>query len=60
VVRLLNEKLQAVIDDPKAKQRLLDLGAEPLGGTAPVFAERVRAEYRYWGQFVRESGFKLE
>jgi len=60
VVRLLNEKLQAVIDDPKAKQRLLDLGAEPLGGTAPVFAERVRADYRLWGQVVRESGIKLE
>lgn len=60
VVRLLNEKLQAVIDDPKAKQRLLELGAEPLGGTAPIFAERVRADYRLWGQVVRESGIKLE
>jgi tripartite-type tricarboxylate transporter receptor subunit TctC len=60
VVRLLNAKLQNVMDDPSTKQRLLELGAEPLGGPAPVFAERVRADYRHWGQVVRESGIKLE
>jgi tripartite-type tricarboxylate transporter receptor subunit TctC len=60
IVRLLNEKLQGVIDDPKARQRLLELGAEPLGGPASAFAERVRADYRLWGQVVRDSGIKLE
>src|SRR5712675_2486549 len=60
IVRLLNEKLQAVIEDPKARQRLLEVGAEPLGGPAPAFAERVRADYRMWGQVIRESGIKLE
>jgi tripartite-type tricarboxylate transporter receptor subunit TctC len=59
-VRLLNEKLQAAIEEPKAKQRLLEVGAEPLGGSASAFAERVRADYRYWGQVVRESGIKME
>ena len=59
-MRLLNEMFQAVIEDPKAKQRLLELGAEPLGGPAQAFAERVRADYRLWGQVVRESGIKLE
>lgn len=60
IVRALNEKLQAVIEDPKTKQRLLEIGAEPIGGLAPAFAERVRADYRFWGQVVRESGIKLE
>jgi tripartite-type tricarboxylate transporter receptor subunit TctC len=60
IVRLLNGKLQAVIEEPKAMQRLLEIGAEPIGGPAPVFAERVRADYRHWGQVVRESGIKLE
>jgi tripartite-type tricarboxylate transporter receptor subunit TctC len=60
LVRLLNAKLQAVIEDPKARERLLEIGAEPLGGPAPAFAERVRADYRLWGQVVRESGIKLE
>jgi len=60
IVRLLNEKLQAAIEEPKAKQRLLEVGAEPLGGTAQAFAERVRSDYRIWGQFIKESGIKLE
>ena len=60
IVRMLNEKLQAVIDDPKARQRLLEVGAEPLGGPAPAFTERVRADYRLWGQVVRDSGIKME
>ncbi len=50
IVRLLNEKFQAA----------LEVGAEPLGGPQPAFAERVRADYRMWGQVIRESGIKLE
>lgn len=60
IVRLLNERLQAVIDDPLAKQRLLEIGAEPVGGSVAAFAERVRADYRLWGQVVKESGARLE
>ena len=60
IVRTLNAKLQNVIDDPSSKQRLLEIGAEPLGGPAGAFAERVRADYRFWGQVVRESGIKME
>jgi tripartite-type tricarboxylate transporter receptor subunit TctC len=60
IVRLLNAKLQAVIEEPKARERLLEVGAEPLGGPAPAFAERVRADYRMWGRVIKESGIKLE
>lgn len=60
IVRFLNGKLQTVIDDPKTKQRLLEIGAEPVGGPPQSFAERFRADYRYWGQVIKESGIKLE
>jgi tripartite-type tricarboxylate transporter receptor subunit TctC len=60
VVRLLNERLQAVIDDPKTRQRLLEIGAEPVGGPVESFSERFRSDFRMWGQVIRESGIKLE
>jgi tripartite-type tricarboxylate transporter receptor subunit TctC len=60
IIRLLNERLQAVIEEPKARQRLLDIGAEPGGGAAETAAERFRADYRMWGQLIREAGIKLE
>ena len=60
VVRLLNQRLQAALDDPKLRQRLLDLGAEPGGGSPEVNAERLRADHRLWGQVIRDAGIKLE
>ena len=60
IVRLLNAKLQAVIDEPKARKVLLDAGIEPLGGSAHAFAELVRSDYRAWEQVVKASGVRLE
>jgi tripartite-type tricarboxylate transporter receptor subunit TctC len=60
IVRLLNEKLQAVIDDPKTRQRLLEIGSEPVGGSVTSFAERIRYDYGMYGQMIRESGIKLD
>ncbi|MDB5913350.1 MAG: hypothetical protein JWP22_2025 [Ramlibacter sp.] len=60
VMRTLNEKLQAVFDDPAVKQKLADIGAEPVGGSIPSFGERVRADYRMYGQLIKDSGVKLE
>jgi tripartite-type tricarboxylate transporter receptor subunit TctC len=60
IVRLLNARLQAVLDDPKTRKNLLDSGIEPIGGSAGDFAELVRADYKAWGQVVRASGVKLE
>ena len=60
IIRLLNERLQVVIEEPKARQRLLEIGAEPGGGAAETAAERFRADYRMWGQLIREAGIKLE
>src|SRR5437868_1247885 len=60
IVRLLNQQLQAVLEDPKMRQRLHDAGAEPGGGSPESFAERYRADHRMWGQFIREIGLKTE
>jgi tripartite-type tricarboxylate transporter receptor subunit TctC len=60
IVRLLNSKMQTVIDDPGVKQRMLDSGLEPIGGSAESFAELVRSDYRSWEQVVRASGVKLD
>ena len=49
-----------MIDDPRGKSRLVDMGAEPIGGSPASFAERIRADFKLWGQVVRESGVKLE
>ena len=60
IVRLLNARMQAVIDDPNTKKRLLDSGIEPIGGSEQAFAELVRSESRAWERVVRASGVKLD
>jgi tripartite-type tricarboxylate transporter receptor subunit TctC len=60
VIRLLNSRLQSALEDPKLRQRLLDLGAEPGGGSPESTAERLRADHRLWGQVIRDAGIKLE
>src|SRR5258708_6308751 len=60
IVRLVNSKMQAVIDDPNARQRLLDSGIEPIGRSAEAFAELVRSDYRSWERVVKASGVKLD
>jgi tripartite-type tricarboxylate transporter receptor subunit TctC len=60
IVRLLNSKLQTVIDDPGLRKRLLDSGIEPIGGSAESFAALVRSDYAAWGRVVRASGVKLD
>ncbi len=59
-VRLLNARMQAVIDDPKTRQRLFESGIEPIGGSVEAFAELVRSDYRAWERVVRASGVKLD
>ena len=60
IVNVLNGKLQAALDEPKLRQRLFEVGGEPLGGSAESFAERYRADHRMWGQFIKETGIKQE
>ena len=60
VIRVLNQRLQSALDEPKFRRRLLDLGAEPGGGTSEAAAERLRADHRLWGQVIRDAGIKLE
>jgi len=60
IVKAVNAGMQAVIDDPKTRKRMLESGMEPIGGTAQAFAERVRSDYRTWEPVVRASGAKLD
>lgn len=59
-IRVLNERLQSVLDEPKTRQRLIEVGAEPAGGLQPALAERMRGEFKLWGQVITDAKIKLE
>src|SRR5437879_11722500 len=56
IVHLLNARMQAVIDEPKTKKRLLDSGIEPIGGSMQACAELVRSGTRASGRGGKGRG----
>ena len=45
---------------PAVKERLLQLGASPIGSTPEEFAALIRAEYEKWGPIIKAAGIKPE
>jgi tripartite-type tricarboxylate transporter receptor subunit TctC len=56
IVDKLNKEINAVLDDPKAKARLADLGETPLGGSPAEFGKLIANETERWGKVVKFSG----
>ena len=60
IIRTLNERMQSVLDEPKTRQRLIEVGAEPGGGLQPALAERMRGDFKLWGQVIQDAKIKLD
>ena len=60
VLARLHTAVSTALEVPAVRQRLLQLGAEPMASTPEELARFQRAEIVRWGQAVRESGASLE
>jgi tripartite-type tricarboxylate transporter receptor subunit TctC len=60
IVALLNKETNAALADPKIRQRLLDLGGVPAGGTPEAFATFIAHETENWAKVVKFAGIKAE
>jgi tripartite-type tricarboxylate transporter receptor subunit TctC len=46
--------------DPNTRRRLEEMGTQPVGDTPAQFRAFVQAELKKWGEFVKQSGIKVE
>lgn len=60
VIKRLNEEVTKILAQPETRQRLLQLGHEPAGGTPEQLAEFARAERAKWGPLITKVGLKAE
>jgi tripartite-type tricarboxylate transporter receptor subunit TctC len=60
VVQRINQEINAVIRLPDVRERFLGAGIEPLGGTAGVLADFMKADTQRYGQLARELGIKAD
>jgi tripartite-type tricarboxylate transporter receptor subunit TctC len=60
VVKRLNAEIVKIINMPDVKEKLIGLGAEPVGNTSEEFAALVKTEVVKWAEVVKKSGAKVD
>jgi tripartite-type tricarboxylate transporter receptor subunit TctC len=55
IVNKLNTAVNAVLADPKLKERIHDLGGEPLPMSPDQFSKLVRSETDKWAKVIKEA-----
>jgi tripartite-type tricarboxylate transporter receptor subunit TctC len=58
VIAKLNNAVNAALDDPETREKIIKSGATPVGGTPEAFSTFMKSEYEKWGRVVRERGIK--
>jgi tripartite-type tricarboxylate transporter receptor subunit TctC len=58
IIKKLNEALNAALQDPEVRDKIVRSGAVPVGGKPEALAAFMRSEYDKWGRVVREHGIK--
>jgi tripartite-type tricarboxylate transporter receptor subunit TctC len=60
VVDRLNAEVMKVLAEPEARQKLLQLGFEPAGGTPDQLGTFEKSERAKWGPLIKAAGLKGE
>jgi len=60
IVTKLSEAIARAARSPDIKQRLIDLGAEPVGNTPEEFGKLLREELVRWAEVVKVSGARVD
>ncbi len=60
IVDRLNGEIVRILGQPEMRERLLGLGADPVGNTAQAFAVFIRSEHDKWAQVIRQANIRAE
>jgi tripartite-type tricarboxylate transporter receptor subunit TctC len=60
LVDSLQRQVAAALKEPQTREKLLSLGAEPVGNTPTEFAAFVRNEYDKWGKVVEAANIRMD
>ena len=58
LIKKLNDAVNAALQDPDVRGKIVKSGAVPVGGTPEALGKFLRAEYDKWGRVVRDHGIK--
>ncbi|BEP64407.1 tripartite tricarboxylate transporter substrate binding protein (plasmid) [Variovorax sp. V213] len=60
IVQFLNAEIEQILKEPATRQRLTQLGADPVGGSPDEFGKFIRAESDRWSGVVRAANVTPE
>jgi len=60
VVALLNREIVGILAQSTMRERLMDLGYEPVGSRPDEFAAQIRTEIAKWAKLIRSAGIKAQ
>ncbi|MFZ5732025.1 MAG: Bug family tripartite tricarboxylate transporter substrate binding protein [Pseudomonadota bacterium] len=60
IIAKVNADTRAALEYPSVKNRLLELGAEPSGGTPAALAAHLKAEMDKWGPVITDAKIRIE
>jgi tripartite-type tricarboxylate transporter receptor subunit TctC len=60
IIARLNAELNKIIAAPDMRQRLIDNGFEPVGGTPEKAGEKIHSEIAKWAPVVKAAGIKVD
>ena len=60
IVKRLNAEIVKILNMPDVKEKVLALGAEPVGDTSEQFTAYVKTEVVKWSDVVKKSGAKVD
>jgi tripartite-type tricarboxylate transporter receptor subunit TctC len=59
-VEKLDTAINSILDTPSIRQRLFDLGMEPLSESPPAFSTRIQKDYEKYGAMIKAAQIKIE
>jgi tripartite-type tricarboxylate transporter receptor subunit TctC len=60
IIDRLNREINAALEDPKLKTRLVELGGTPLPGSPADFGRFLADDTEKWGKVIRAANIKAE
>ncbi len=55
----LNRAIDRILATDEVKEKLVQLGVEPVGGPPEVFGRQIQSEHEKWGKVVKSANLKL-
>ena len=60
IIDLLHRETVRALADPSVKDRLIELGFDPVGNTPAQFTAQIKEEIEKWGKVIKAANMKVE